>query len=95
LGGGASHICSATPQELTTLDASPKSSRGETPRERLATIITELDRINDRLYDLFKEAFSVITPEIDPLKQIHQMEFGYLCMRLQELIVELRKVAKK
>ena len=92
LGGGASHICSATPQELTTLEASPKSSREESPREQLAAIIEELERMRDRLCVLVKEAFNLITPEIDPLKQVHQMYGGCLCVTFHNFIMDLKKV---
>jgi hypothetical protein len=94
LGGGASHTCSATPQELTTLEVSPKPGRGESPREQLAAIIEELERMHDRLYDLVKEAFSIITPEIDPLKQVHQMYGGCLCVTFHNFIADLKKVMR-
>jgi hypothetical protein len=94
LGGRASHICSATPQELTTLEASPKPSREESPREQLTVIIEELERMHDRLYILVKEAFNLITPEIDPLKQIHQMYGGCLCVTFHNFITDLKKVVK-
>jgi hypothetical protein len=86
LGGRASHICSATPQ------ASPKSSRGDSPREQLAAIIEELERMHDRLYILVKEAFNLITPEVDPLLQIHQMYGGCLCVTFHNFVADLKKV---
>jgi len=92
LDDGASHVCSATSREQ--VEVSPKPSRGESPREQLAAIIEELERMHDRLYILVKEAFNLITPEIDPLKQVHQMYGGCLCVTFQNFIMDLKKVVK-
>jgi chromosome segregation ATPase len=78
------------PQEQ--IEVSQKPSRGESPREQLAAIIEELERMRDRLCVLVKEAFNLITPEIDPLKQVHQMYGGCLCVTFHNFVADLKKV---
>jgi hypothetical protein len=90
LDDGASHVCSATSREQ--VEVSPKPSRGDSPRERLAAIVEELEHMDGKLYELLKEVFTIITPEIDPLKQVHQMYGGCLCVTFHNFVADLKKV---